>query len=130
MRPMKRVLAVDDHLAILGMLRTVIEGLPGFQLAGTATGGEEALERARACRPDVVVLDIALGGEDSGLALIPRLQEAWPAARIVVFSGVLKPAAIRRALAAGAHGLVAKNSPLEELEAALTAASRGEAYFS
>jgi DNA-binding NarL/FixJ family response regulator len=59
-----RVLAVDDQAIFLRTLRQLIAATPGFEQVGEARSGEEALERATALRPDLVLLDVRMPGLD------------------------------------------------------------------
>jgi DNA-binding NarL/FixJ family response regulator len=59
-----------------------------------------------------------------------ELKAVWPTVRIIIFSGILRAASIKRALSAGAHGLLEKNASLDEFHSALTAVGRGDVYFS
>jgi len=129
MRDMPRVLLVDDHISIVEMMRGVVESLDGFQVAGQAHNAKQAVAVCASIRPDLVVLDLALGS-DSGLNLMAELRAAWPPVKIIIFSGILRAASIKRALSSGAHGLLEKNASLDELHSALTAVARGDAYFS
>jgi DNA-binding NarL/FixJ family response regulator len=126
---MTRALLVDDHVSIVEMMRGVVESLAGFEVAGQAHNARQALRLCAETKPDIVILDLALGS-DSGLNLVSELKAAWPTVRIIIFSGILRTASIKRALSAGAHGLLEKNASLDEFHSALTAVGRGEVYFS
>lgn len=79
------VLLVDDQPAILAGVGALIGSeAPFLHLAGSAGCGRDALELALHLQPDIIVLDVELGGED-GLALIPRLRSCCHAV-IVLFS--------------------------------------------
>ncbi|HEY8597156.1 MAG TPA: response regulator transcription factor, partial [Thermomicrobiales bacterium] len=64
-----RVLLVDDHAVLRLGLRALIETEPGILVVGEARNGAEAVDRARALRPDVVLLDLAMPGTDGLYAL-------------------------------------------------------------
>ena len=57
---MIRALLVDDHQIVRSGVRRVLEATGRFDIVGEAAGVQEALERARLLRPDIVVLDLAL----------------------------------------------------------------------
>jgi len=80
-----RVLAVDDQPIFLRTLRQLIAAAPGFELAGEATSGEEALERAAALHPDLVLLDVRMPGMD-GVATARRLLAGELAGTVVLIS--------------------------------------------
>jgi DNA-binding NarL/FixJ family response regulator len=125
----RRVVLIDDHAAILEMMQSAVEALPGFQVVGRAETAAAARELCRRERPDIVILDLRLA-EASGLALLPELQAAWGRSKVIIFSGHLRLGAIRAALLAGAHGLVEKTAPLEEFHRALRLVGAGQVYFS
>jgi DNA-binding NarL/FixJ family response regulator len=80
-----RCLIVDDNAGFLKAAAALLER-EGIRVAGVASNGAEALTRARELRPDVILVDIALGAE-SGLELAGRLVEADPdGARVILIS--------------------------------------------
>jgi DNA-binding NarL/FixJ family response regulator len=80
-----RCLIVDDNASFLKAARALLER-EGMRVVGVASNGVDALTRARALRPDVILLDIALGAE-SGLEIARRLVEADPdGARVILIS--------------------------------------------
>jgi two-component system invasion response regulator UvrY len=117
------VLLVDDQRAILSGVSALIESeAPRMQVAGQACCGRLALALARSTRPDVIVLDADLAGED-GLELIPQLRSCCDAA-IVVFTCLAEPRVRLRALRLGAAGIVSKTASGDELIAAIRGATR------
>ncbi len=114
------VLLVDDQRAILTGVSALVDGeAPRMRVAGHARCARVALELARTLRPDVIVLDVDLGGED-GLALIPQLRRLGDAA-IIVFTCLAEASVRRRARHLGACAFVSKTAPAEELIAAIHA---------
>ena len=126
---LRRVVIVEDHTAILDMMRAAVEGLPGFKVVGCAGELEAAEKICRREQPALVILDLGLP-RGSGLDLLPALASLCPLTRVLIFSGTLRPASIRAALLAGAHGLVEKTATLEEFETAVRAVANGQVYFS
>lgn len=120
--PPIQVLLVDDQRAILAGVSALIGSeSEAMQVCGCATTGRQAIDLARSLRPDVIVLDVDLGGED-GLELIPQLRTCCDAA-ILVFTGLLTPDIRFRASCLGATECVAKNGSGESLLAAIHAAA-------
>jgi DNA-binding NarL/FixJ family response regulator len=125
----RRVAIVDAHTAIVEMIQQVVESFPGYKVIGYARDASAARELCRREQPDVVILDL-VPPRSSGLGLVGELRGICPRARVLVFSGHLRPALIRAALLMGAHGLVERTAPLEEFRSALRAVGQGLIYFS
>src|SRR6266852_769933 len=85
----------------------LLESEPGLTVVGEATTIAEALALTTREQPELILLDLALGGEHAA-ARIPALLDAAPAARLVVLTGVRDPEAHRQAVRHGALGLVLK----------------------
>lgn len=114
------VLLVDDQQAILSGVSALVDSeAPRMLVAGHARSAHAALELAHSLRPDVIVLDVELGGDD-GLALVPRLRQLCNAA-IIVFTCVTDAAVRRRARLLGCAGFVSKTAPAKELIALIEA---------
>jgi DNA-binding NarL/FixJ family response regulator len=79
-----RCLIVDDSSRFLTSARELLE-LQGLVIVGTATNGEEALDRTRSLRPDVVLVDVVLGDE-SGIELAGRIVGTVPSTTVVLVS--------------------------------------------
>jgi DNA-binding NarL/FixJ family response regulator len=123
-----RVLIADDH----PLTRDALAGLlaaNGFEVVGQASGGEEAIERARALAPDLVVLDLTMPDMD-GLTALPALREAAPEAAVVVLTAAEDDANLLSAIRLGAAGYLLKNEPPERIVEFLRGVSRGEAALS
>lgn len=113
---MIRALLVDDHQIVRSGVRHVLEASGTIDVVGEASGVREALDRARALRPDVVVLDLTLR-DGSGLDVIADLRELG--ARVVILSMQDEPVYARKAFELGAQGYVVKDAADEELVAAI-----------
>src|SRR5712691_7939065 len=88
-------------------LRVLLEGQPDLLVVGEAATSSEAVAAATCGHPDLIVLDLDLGGE-SGLDSLPALRAAAPGARVLILTGVRDPALHRQAVRRGAMGLVRK----------------------
>ena len=80
-----RVLIVDDQAPFLAALRAVVARLGEFTLVGEATSGEQAVELAAATEPDLVLMDINMGGID-GLEATSQIVGARPETLVVLVS--------------------------------------------
>lgn len=123
-----KVLIVDDHAAIIGMMTQVVESLPGFKVVGSALNAETALAICRNQSVDIIILDLVLPGV-SGLALLGDLRAIRPQVHVLIFTGNLNVAAMRGALQAGVLGVVEKMAPLKVFCAALQSVALGQTYF-
>lgn len=124
-----RVLLADDHRLVRAGIRSILEGVPGFEVVGEASDGPEVLRLARERQPDVVLLDIALPGMN-GLDATAQLLRERPDVRVVILSMHANEEYVAQALRAGACGYLVKDSTVPELELALGAVMRGETYLS
>jgi DNA-binding NarL/FixJ family response regulator len=124
-----RVFLIDDHPVVRSGLALLIEAMPGHVLAGEAGSAAEARLAVKAARPDLVVLDLTLGGRD-GLELLGELQSLCPAARFLIYTMQPERIYARRALRAGAQGYLVKSAGLPAVKDALAALARGERYVS
>lgn len=123
-----RVLIVDDHGIVRAGLRMLLESQPGTSVVGETATCAEALALATREQPDVIVLDLDLGGENA-IPSIPALLSAVPEARILVLTGVRDPEAHREAVRHGAIGLVLKEKAAETLLQAITRVRAGEVWL-
>ena len=123
-----RLVLVDDHEVVRSGLRRVLEAQPGWSVEAEAGEIDRALRAVLGHKPDVLVLDLNLGGVSS-LEYIPELLERSPATRIVVLTMQTEPAYARDALRAGASAYVLKESAEEELVTAVKAAAEGQTYL-
>ncbi len=126
--PSLSLLLVDDHTIIRKGCRELFDQAEiGTVLE--AAGGEEAYRLFVERSPDVVVMDLSMGGV-GGLEVIRRMINRRPNARIVVFSMHDNPIFAARALKAGAIGYVTKTSAPEELVGAVRGAATGNRHIS
>ncbi|HUR51769.1 MAG TPA: response regulator transcription factor [Mycobacteriales bacterium] len=82
--PVRRVLLVEDDPAVRDGLAVVLEIEPDLLLVGTASSGQEAVERMRALEPDVVLLDNHLEGPMTGVQVAPALKAIAPTAVVLM----------------------------------------------
>src|SRR5262245_35449750 len=123
-----RVLIVDDHGIMRAGLRMLLESQPGMTVVGEASTCADALALATGTQPDVIVLDLDLGGENA-VESIPTLLHTAPEARILVLTGVRDPEVHRQAIRHGALGLVVKEKAVETLLQAITKVQAGEVWL-
>jgi len=124
-----RVLIVDDHPVVRDGLRGIFESTAEFEVAGEAGNGAEAVTRARALKPDVVLMDLRMPDVD-GVTAIKRLAELGLDSRVLVLTTYDTDSDVVPAIEAGATGYLLKDAPRTELLRAVRAAARGEAVLS
>jgi two-component system, NarL family, response regulator NreC len=121
------VLIVDDHALFRAGLRSRLELEDDITTAGEAATAEEAVSKARALQPDLVLLDLLLPGT-SGHEAIPELVRVSPRSRVLVVSSQAAPSSVRQALSSGAAGYVPKRASDVELVAAIRTVAAGQGY--
>ena len=124
-----RVLVVEDHPVLRGVVRLACEHTPGLELAGEVGTGEEALEACRSLRPDVVVLDLALPGTLQGLDVARTVRAEGIAGRILVLTGRTDEQALFEAIRAGVDGYLEKTAGVRFIADALLRVGAGERVF-
>lgn len=112
---MIRVLVVDDDFMVARLHSSVVAAQPGFQVAGVASSGAQALEAISATRPDLVLLDIYLP-DMTGLEVLRRVRESsGSAVDIIVISAARDLDTLRRALHGGVFQYLVKPFEIESL---------------
>ena len=124
-----RLLIADDHPVVRDGLRGIFEASGEFEVAGEASNGREAVDRAAALNPDVVLMDLRMPVLD-GVSAIKALAEKGIGARVLVLTTFDTDTDVVPAIEAGATGYLLKDSPPDELLRGVRAAARGEAVLS
>ncbi|MET7697187.1 MULTISPECIES: response regulator transcription factor [unclassified Streptomyces] len=127
--PVITLLVVDDHPVVRDGLRGMFEAAPGFRVLGEASNGVEAVERAAALDPDVVLMDLRMPG-GGGVDAIARLTRTGARAKVLVLTTYDTDSDTIPAIEAGATGYLLKDAPREELFTAVRAAAQGRTVLS
>lgn len=127
---MHRVLLIDDHAVVREGFRRLLEEAEGFEVVAQAGTPAEAVAAARRHKPDLALVDLSLGNENSGLVLLAQLQEAVEGLRCVMLSMHDDPALVVRAVERGAQGYFTKAVAPEELIEGLRRVLAGERVLS
>jgi two-component system nitrate/nitrite response regulator NarL len=122
-----RVLIVDDHAVVRAGLRMLIDAQPGMKVVEMASNSAEALEFAARESPEIILLDLDLGGQDV-ITLIPELRAAAKDARVLVLTGLKDLEAHRRSMRLGAMGVILKDQAAEILIKAIEKVHAGEVW--
>ncbi len=123
-----KIMIVDDHEVVRLGLRGLLERQPGWQVVAEAATADEAVNRAREHRPDVVVMDIRLAGS-SGIDACRQIISQMPEVRVIMLTSYAEDELLFDAIAAGAAGYVLKQIGSDELVRAIETVGRGEALL-
>jgi DNA-binding NarL/FixJ family response regulator len=123
------VLLVEDHGIVRQGLKSVLEAESDIEVVGEAGDGKEALRKARAVQPNVVIMDIAMPTMN-GLDAARRLAEILPESKVLILSSYSEAQEVERALEAGAAGYVMKETASSEVVKAVRETHKGNGYFS
>ena len=124
----ERVLLVDDHPLTRSALGALLRQ-HGFDVAGEASDGEEAIRRGAELDPDLILLDLSMPGLD-GLSALPRLRQAAPDCEVVVLTASGTEENLLAAIRGGAAGYLLKSEPPARIVEFLRGVANGEAALS
>ena len=121
---MIRVAIVDDHPIVTDGVVANLRAAPDIDVIATGVSAADAIAIANTERPDVLILDLELGGP-SGLDAVPGVKTASPQTRIVVFSAYAGEERVASAFERGADSYVLKGTSSDELVAVVRAVAAG-----
>ena len=125
-----RIILADDHAVMRRSLRVLLEGEADIDVIAETDSLQSVVSHVRARHPDVLVLDLGMSDQGSGIEALTRLSREVRETPIVVLTMNDDPAFARRALDNGARGLVLKEMADSDLPAAVRNASRGRRFVS
>jgi len=123
-----RILLVDDHAILRKGLAMMLDAQPDMIVVGEAGSGEEGIDAYRVFQPDIVLMDLKMGGL-SGIETIEHLRADFSAARIIVLSSYDRDEDIYRAIRAGAMGYLVKDASAEEMLLSIRSVKNGHKHF-
>src|SRR5512143_682055 len=124
-----RIMIGDDHAVVRSGLGAFLSAVPGLELIGEAENGEQAVVRAKALKPDVILMDLMMPGMD-GVSATRAIKECNPAVQIIALTSFQEDELVQNAIKAGAIGYLMKNVSVRELEAAIRSARSGKMILS
>src|ERR1700721_3655255 len=124
-----RVLTVDDHALIREGVAALIANQKDMSLVGEASNGREAIEQFRSHRPDITLMDLQMP-EMNGIDALIAIRSEFPDAKVIVLTTYVGDVQILRALKAGAHAYLLKNTLHKELLDAIRAVHAGKKSLS
>lgn len=123
-----RILIVDDHDIIRRGIRAVLSSRQGWEVCAEAATGREAVAKAEAYKPDIVVMDITMP-ELNGLEAARQIRKILPKTEILVLSLHFTDQLVREAVDAGAHGYLLKSDTDRDLITAVEALANRRSFF-
>ena len=123
-----RIMIADDHAILRAGLRSLLSAQDDMTVVAEAIDGEEAVEKAGACKPDVLLLDITMP-KKSGIEALQEIRKLSPATRVLVLTMHDDHAYLRSVLAAGGSGYLVKRAADTELLMAIRAIQQGRSYI-
>jgi len=124
-----RVLVVDDYEPFRRVVCSRLESRPDLEVIGEASDGLEAVEKAQALKPDLILLDIGLPSLN-GIEAAQRISRLIPTATILFVSQISDADVVQEALSSGAIGYVWKQDAGIDLLRGVESALRGKRFVS
>ncbi|MGM0651466.1 MAG: response regulator [Bacillota bacterium] len=124
-----KVLLADDHTIVRQGLRSLLEKKTRVNVVGEAVNGREAIDLARKCKPDLVIMDIAMPGLN-GLEALSQIKKEYPLLKAIILSMHVEENYVNRALRCGASAFIYKGSAFDDLELAMDAVQANQTFLS
>ena len=121
---MIKLLLADDQALVRGALAALLNLEPDLEVVAEVGSGDAVLPAVLEHRPDVALLDVEMPGID-GIAATALVRQKSPRTRVLIVTTFGRPGFLRRAMQAGAHGFVVKDTPAAELADAVRKVHRG-----
>ena len=123
-----RVLIADEQKIVREGLVSLLSLLPGIDVVGAATDGDDAVRQALSLRPDVVLMDLNMP-RCNGVQATEQLRDRQPGTRVVVLTTYADDEWVFAALQAGARGFLTKDAGAEEIRRAIATVASGDAQL-
>ncbi len=128
MRDPIRVLLVDDHAVLRAGLTALLNAEPYFEVVGEAAGGEEAVEKARQLKPQVVVMDLTMPGI-GGIEATRQITALGLGIKVLALTMHAEDEFLVAVLEAGGSGYVLKSSADQDLKTAIRTVANDEIFM-
>jgi DNA-binding NarL/FixJ family response regulator len=124
----KRVMLADDHQLLLEGIRMIIEDIGEADIVATANNGTELLGLLSKDKPDLVILDLNMPGQD-GLKCLSTIKHVYSSVKVLVLTSYNQPELVEKVKELGADGYVIKNVAVTELKEAVQQILGGGTFF-
>ena len=123
-----KILIVDDHEVVRQGIRTILRSRPQWDVCGEAVNGKDAIEKAKALDPDVIIMDITMP-EMNGFEAAAKIAENCPDVPVIMFSLHLSEDVMGRFKTGAIRGAVAKSEAARDLLDAVRSVLAGGTFF-
>jgi DNA-binding NarL/FixJ family response regulator len=123
------VLLADDHRVVLEGLRALLQTESDIEIVGEAETGRQAVRLAKALKPDVVVMDIAMP-QLNGLEATRQITRAVPSSRVLILSSYCEDEYVDQLIESGATGYLLKQAAFTDVVRGIREAKKGNKFFS
>ncbi|MBM2825646.1 MAG: response regulator transcription factor [Dehalococcoidales bacterium] len=123
-----RLLIADDHVIVREGLRAILEAQPDIEVVGEAANGEEAVDKTRELKPDVILMDITMPGM-GGLEATRQIKKSHPEVKVLALTMHESDEYFFKMLESGASGYFIKGGSSSELIVALRAVWKGDVFL-
>lgn len=124
-----KVMVVDDHRIVLDGLCALLDDAEGFRCIGTMENGQQAIDRLKIVRADVVLMDIDMPVMD-GIEATIRIKRTMPDVKVISLTHHNERAMVQRLMDCGSDGYVLKNIDRDGLLTAIRKVMKGQKFFS
>lgn len=124
-----KVMIVEDHRVVSQGLEAMLSATDDLELTGTRSDGGEAVAAALEERANVVLMDVGLSGELSGIDATRKIKQLSPETKVLVLTMYTDPATVAEAIKAGADGYMSKGASRESLVQAIRDVAAGNAVL-
>jgi DNA-binding NarL/FixJ family response regulator len=125
---MIHLLLVEDQALLREGLKRLLESQPDLLVVGEAADGQQAIAQVEVLQPDLVLMDVRMPVMD-GVTSTRLITERYPAVKVLVLTTFADDEYVEQAMQAGAMGYLLKDTPAEDLAAAIRSAHKGYTQF-
>jgi DNA-binding NarL/FixJ family response regulator len=123
-----RILLVEDQTLMRQGLKTILDLEAGFKVVGAANDGEMGVRLALELRPDIILMDVQLPGQN-GVESTAAICAAWPEAKVIILTTFDRDDYIFHGIQAGAFGYLLKDTPADNLIETIRRVNAGEIFI-
>ena len=123
-----KVLFVDDHEMVRIGISSYLSTQPDIEVVGEGTSGKEAIEKAHALKPDLILMDLVMTDMD-GVEATTQIKKDLPKIKVVMLTSYIEDKEVYRALDAGVDSYILKTTSASDIAEAIRKTSKGESVF-